>query len=318
MFRAVILENGKATVATHWESIEHAVKQRDAHWLDISAVTDEELERLRDLYAFHPLALQDCRDMSQRAKVKEYEGFCFIVMPAVRNGSHRAAASEVDLFLGPSYLVTVHREPSPVLDRLFAAEGRNGDTLRRGPDFQLYQVLDALVDDYFPALDHLDSRIGFAEREIFEGAGQHVIDALLRLRREVLFLRRLLGPLREAISMLVRRDFPYIRPECRFYFQDLYEHMMRLFEMVDTQRELISSATEAHLSNVSNRLNEVMKVLTIIATIMMPLTVITGFYGMNFRNMPELGWRFGPLWALGLMGVVAVIMLVYFRKRGWL
>lgn len=305
-------------MVTHWDSVEYARRNGDPHWLDLSSVGDEEIEKLRDIYGFHPLALQDCRDMSQRAKVKEYDGFCFMVMPAVRANSHRASVVEVDFFLGPTYLVTVHREPSAVIDRLHALEGRNAESLRRGTDFLLYQVLDGLVDDYFPALDHLDTRIGFAEREIFEGGGPRVLDSLLRLKREVLYLRRLLGPLREAVSALVRRDFPFIRQECRLYFQDVYDHMMRLFEMVDTQRELISSAMEAHLSNVSNRLNEVMKVLTIIATIMMPLTVITGFYGMNFRNMPELGWRFGPIWALGLMSAVAVIMLAYFRRRGWL
>lgn len=318
VIKALILHKDKAMEVSQWDSIERARQDGEPHWLDICAPTDEDLERLRRIYAFHPLAIQDCRDLSQRAKVKEYDGFCFVVTPMIRADSPRVAAVELDVFLGSSFLVTVHREPSTVIDRLWTAERKNCDSLRRGTDFLLYQNLDALVDDYFPALDRLDSRIAFAEREIFGRSGQRIIDSLLRLKREVLFLRRILGPLREAVSALVRRDFPYIRPEFRLYFQDLYDHMIRLFEMVDTQRDLISGAMEAHLSNVSNRLSEVMKVLTVITTIMMPLTVVTGFYGMNFKNMPELNWRFGPLWALGLMALVTGAMLAYVRRRGWL
>lgn len=318
MIRAVTLRKERATAIARWDALAEVRTRGELHWLDISGAADEDLERLRDLYDFHALAIEDCRNLAQRAKVKEYDGFSFMVAPVVQANGSRASASELDLFIGPNYLVTVHREPLPAIDKLFAVESRSGDSLRRGADFLFYQVLDALIDEYFPALDRIDARIAFVEREIFAGDGQRVLDSLLRLKREVLYLRRLFGPMREAVSALARRDFPFIRPESRAYFQALYDHMIHLFDVVDTQRELLSSAMEAHLSNVSNRLNEVMKVLTIIATIMMPLTVVTGFYGMNFKYMPELNWRYGPLWALGLMAAVTVIMLVYFRRRGWL
>jgi magnesium transporter len=157
-----------------------------------------------------------------------------------------------------------------------------------------------------------------SEREIFTGSGERVLDKLLSLKREVLQARRMLGPLRDTMNVVVRRDFPNIRPECRIYFLDLYDHLIRLFDICDTQRELLSSAMEAHLSQVSNRLNEVMKVLTIMSTILMPMTLISGIYGMNFRFMPELNWRFGYPWALGLMLTVSLLMLAYFRRRKWL
>lgn len=318
MIRAVTLRKDRATAVARWDALAEVRARGELHWLDICGAADEDFERLRELYGFHALALEDCRNLARRAKVKEYDGFSFMVAPVVQANGSRASACELDLFIGPNYLVTVHRESLPALEKLMTVESRSGDSLRRGADFLFYQILDILIDDYFPALDRIDGRIAFVEREIFAGDGARVLDSLLRLKREVLYLRRLFGPMREAVSALARRDFPFIRPEARAYFQALYDHMIHLFDVVDTQRELLSSAMEAHLSNVSNRLNEVMKVLTIIATIMMPLTVVTGYYGMNFKHMPELNWPYGPLWALGLMVAVTVGMLIYFRRRRWL
>lgn len=317
MLRLVTREPSGPVSGAGWADVERLRKQNIPHWLDLSGFTDDALEQMRAIYDFHPLTIDDCRDFSHRAKVKEYGHFSFLVVPLIRPGAKRPPG-ELDIFLGQNYLVTVHRDPVAVIDRIQGQNGRARESLCRGADFLLYDILDVIIDDYYPALDAIDRSIGMSEREIFTGSGERVLDKLLSLKREVLQARRMLGPLRDTMNVVVRRDFPNIRPECRIYFLDLYDHLIRLFDICDTQRELLSSAMEAHLSQVSNRLNEVMKVLTIMSTILMPMTLISGIYGMNFRFMPELNWRFGYPWALGLMLTVSLLMLAYFRRRKWL
>jgi magnesium transporter len=287
-------------------------------WMDVSNPGEEEGAFLRDEMGLHPLAVEDCLRGRQRPKMDRYPGYFFLVAYAasVNPERDRMALKEFHLFLGQSFLVTVHdhrvEEVSEIMARWRALPDRFEDV-----GALAHSLLDAIVDDYFPAVEHFAERTERIEREIFEGGVVRMPEILL-LRHELLLLRRAVAPLRDVLSTLLRRDLPFLRPEMGFYFQDVHDHTMRVTEEIDALREILSALLDAQFSTSANQLNQTMRMMTAWSIILMSMTLVAGIYGMNFLFMPELEWRWGYAGALALMAGIGASLIAYFRRRGWL
>jgi magnesium transporter len=222
------------------------------------------------------------------------------------------------MFIGRNYVVTVHYDFLPVLDEVRDRWHSAAHNVGQHPSAMLvYSILDAIVDDYFPFIDDLADRIDDLEEKVLNQADQATLHELFRFRKDLIAIRRVLAPERDVLNVLVRRETPVFDRETVIYFQDVYDHILRVTDAIDTYRDLISSALDAYLSAASNRLNQVMKTLTAASIILMTVTLVASIYGMNFVHMPELQWRFGYLWALGLMVILALVILEIFRRRDY-
>lgn len=291
----------------------------DLMWVDVTDPTEEDLQLIEGQFGFHHLAMEDARKQNQRAKMDEYEGFIFVTMRgAAQTDGDDGVAQEIDAFLGPRYLVTIHRgECAAITETRSRWEQRPG-RIPDEPAFLLYVLFDTVVDGYFPVMDALDGAIDAVEDESFSPTGSANIGPALALKRRLLTLRQTLAPMRDLANSLLRADLDLVPASTRIYFQDVYDHTLRLLEQVDLHRDILTTALEAQLSQTSNRLNQVMKTLTSISAILMTLALIAGIYGMNFQHMPELAWRHGYFWALGGMALVATALAAYFRRIRWL
>ncbi len=288
-------------------------------WVDVVRPGEEQAAFLRDQIGFHPLAVEDCLRGRQRPKIDRYPGYFFLVFYAahINPERKRVALNEIHLFLGEHYLVTVRDETitevSDVLARWRTRPDHFGDV-----GSLAHALLDDLVDDYFPVLDHFAERIDELEAAVFERSDPQSMEQIFRLRRELVLFRRVVGPERDVLSSLVRRDLPFLRPELVPYLQDVHDHTLRVAEEIDALRELLSASREAHLSLASNQLNQTMRMLTGWSIVLMSMTLIAGIYGMNFAFMPELEWRWGYPAALGTMAALGTSLALYFRRRNWL
>ena len=288
-------------------------------WVDVVDATPEEIARVGQKFEFHPLALEDVERGGQRPKIDQYDGYQFIVFYGLTTESDRCHSHEVDIFVGKHFMVSFHDSRLPVIADTAERWRSNVATLgNRGTGFLLYSLLDALVDGYFPALDEVSERADRLEETIIL-QGQPTLQAeILQLRRELLMIRRVAGPERDVMNILVRQDPPlYGRKEIA-YFQDVYDHLLRITDSVDIYRDILSSVLDANLSMVSYTLNVVVKRLTASSIILMSISAIAGIYGMNFTYMPELDWRLGYPFALSLMATVALIEFRLFKRIGWL
>ncbi|NPV80678.1 MAG: magnesium/cobalt transporter CorA [Firmicutes bacterium] len=233
-------------------------------------------------------------------------------------GGRLFRVAEFDIFVGANFIVTFHWDKLEFVAKLHEEYRASQQLMEKGIGFLLQQILGRLVDEYFPLLDRIEDRLEAIENRIFLSPSQELLSEAFVLRRGILRVRKSLSPQREVLSAILRRDQPFMRPVDRAYFMDVYDHVLRLFDLVDNHHDLLSAALDAYLSSISNRMNEIMKVLTIITTIMMPLSVIAGIYGMNFEYMPELRLRYGYPAALGLMALVSAGMIWFFRRKKWL
>lgn len=313
--------NAKKELADYIEiqDIKKAFTRKDILWVDIEQPKEEEINILRDVFNFHPLAIEDCVNSKQRPKVDQYKDFYFIIMHALeKNDDIRVSVSELNIFLGENYIVTFHKKNIKFIESVYERYQKTPSQFEKGIDFIFYSLIDELVDEYFPILDNVGFTLEKLEELAFKDPNPKTQNELFKLKNNVFRLRKILSPQREVLNIILRHDFSFVKEENRVYFMDVYDHLVRLFDLVDTYHDIISGALEAYLSSLSNKLNEIMKVLTIITTIMMPLSLIAGIYGMNFQYMPELKWRYGYLWALGLMAFVVIVMLVYFKKKKWI
>lgn len=318
-------------------------------WLDIEDPTEEDVQLLRDEFGFHPLAIEDATRAHERPKVDAYqhtilqhplapedeeEGFA--VLPDNDSQPGRQAyyfvvfyeaefdAAEdhvkveaINMFVGANYLVTVHKGPThnvrSTLVRWKAPDSPLGNTVGA----LVHAFLDAIVDDYFPLMDHVADRVEDLEDTIFERFTQQAIQGIFALKKDLLAMRRILAPERDVLNVLLRRELPIFQAADVAYLQDVYDHIVRVTDNIDIYRDLLSSALDSYLSIQSNNLNQVVKVLTIASIILMAASLVTGFYGMNFVNMPELRWGIGSLWALFLIIVITASLVIYFKRKEW-
>lgn len=294
--------------------------QGSAVWVDLEEPTPAELELLADPFRFHPLAIEDCLTPEHQPKVELFGDVTFVIVRGIDFNPPVAEFQTLKLaaFLGPDYLVTYHRRPMrsvrTVHDKLAAETG----PAFRGPDYLLYEILDHLVEFYFPILDGVEEDIDAIDADLFSNGTPEVLDRIHASRRHVQEVKRALAPHREVFGRLARGETHGVTAATTPFYRDLYDSTLRLVELADSYRDLLASSFDAYLSIVSQRLNEVMKVLTIFATIMLPLTFIAGVYGMNFETMPELGWRYGYPIVWGIMIAIAGGLLWFFHRRGWL
>lgn len=295
-------------------------------WMNVNSTEDAVvLRHLEEKHGLHPLALEDVANPRQRPKVEDYGEYLFIVtqMPYLEDGELRS--EQLSLFLGKNWVITVQQKPGdmfmPVRERIRQGRAR---IRTMGSDYLAYAILDAVVDSYFPLLEQLGSTIEDLEETALDPSTPSVTHEAITVKRQLLLLRRLAWPQREAVSFLERGDHPLLTRGVRPFFRDVYDHTVRVIDVVEVYRELAGDIQSLHLSVVNTRMNEIMKVLTIMASIFIPLTFITGVYGMNFDtgvsplNMPELGWAFGYPAVLVVMATVAGSLLLFFRRRGWL
>jgi magnesium transporter len=306
-------------------SVEECFPYRDAPgvtWINIDGLHDTELiERLGSHFRLHPLILEDIVNTAERPKVEDYGEYIFFVLKLfARDGvDHGENLRQVSLVLGPNYVLSFQeketREFDPAAGRLRRGKGRMR-TL--GPDYLAYSLIDAVVDSYFGILEKLGEEIDGLEEELVLDPKREVLQRIHVLKREMIYFRKSIWPLREIINCLERLETPLVKSTTDVFLRDLYDHSIQIIESVETYRDILSGMLETYLSSVSNRLNEVMKVLTIIATIFIPITFVVGVYGMNFHFMPEIGWKWGyPMVWVIILAMVGV-MVAYFRRKKWL
>lgn len=288
-------------------------------WVDVSDPTGSDFDELAKEFGFHHLAIDDCRFPHQRPKVEEYPGYYFVVLyEAELNASGQLELREVNLFLGKNYLVTVHSQPVRALAEAERLWHNWLDLAEQGTGLLTYLLLDAIVDNYMSLLDQQAERIEDIEETIFGEFQPEALQEIFRLKKQLLFLRRSVAPLREVFNTLLRREQALFARETLVYFQDVFDHLIRVTEMIDVLRDTLSAAVEAYLSVSGHRMNMIMKRLTSISAILMSVTLIAGIYGMNFNFMPELGWRYGYVGVLAVMLLLALALYFYFRKIKWL
>jgi magnesium transporter len=294
-------------------------------WVDIDGLGNAAtLEQIAAIFHLHPLAMEDVVNVHQRAKVDTFGDRTFMVSHMFSVGEH-LETEQVSLFLGPGFVVTFQERPGdclePVRDRIRKQEPRIREG---GPGYLAYAILDAITDHYFPLLEGYGERLEALEDRILVQPDRSVVAELHDLKRELLYIRRAVWPQREALNLLVRDEIPQISAETRLYLRDCYDHCVRIIDLVETCREVCSDLMDLYLSSISNRMNEIMKVLTIISTLFIPLTFVVGIYGMNFDttasplNMPELKWYYGYPLCLLLMALIAVGQFIFFYRRGWI
>ncbi len=289
-------------------------------WIDVTGFGDVALlKHLGELFDLHRLALEDVVNLHQRAKVEDYGAHEFLVLRMVDQTNTRET-EQLGMFVGPGFVLTFQERPGDCFDLVRQRlRDPNGQIQKRGSDYLAYALLDAVVDAYFPVLEGLDGRLEQIEGAILDGhEGAAAVRELHAVRRCLLVVRRALWPLREATSTLVRGEAKHFSADVQPYLRDVHDHVVQLLDLLENHREMTSSLLELHLSTVNNKLNEVMKLLTIIATIFIPLTFLVGVYGMNFDWMPELRVWWGYPACLLLMVTIAASMLVWFRRRRWI
>ncbi len=288
-------------------------------WVDVSDPTGHDFNELAKEFGFHPLSIEDCRSPHQRPKVEEYSGYYFIVLyEAELNEQQELELRELNIFLGTNYLVTVHSQPVRAIETAEKLWRHWTDLADHGTGVLAYLLIDAIVDDYMSTLDQLADRIEGIEESIFGEFHPESLRDVFRLKKQLLFLRRSVVPLRDVFNTLLRREQALFSRATLIYFQDVFDHLVRVAEMIDALRDTLSAAVEAYLSVSGYRMNLVMKRLTSISTILMSVTLIAGIYGMNFGFMPELGWRYGYVGALAAMLLLALALYFYFRRIKWL
>jgi magnesium transporter len=293
-------------------------------WINVDGLGDADvLQRVAEVIGIHRLALEDIVNVHQRPKAEDYGENLFVVSRMVHNND-QITTEQVSLFLGAGFLVTFQEREGDCLDPVRQRiRSRRGRIATAGADYLGYAILDAIIDDHFPVFEVFGEALHALEEETIERPRQETLRRLHRIKRELLVLRRAVWPQRDMLNRLLKEESPLVGSETKIYLRDSYDHTVQLIDMLENYRELAASLMELYLTMLNNRMNEVMKVLTIIATIFIPLSFITGLYGMNFDtshplNMPELSLPFGYPLALGLMGLVAGLLLLFFRRRHWI
>jgi magnesium transporter len=325
--KALILEGEVAVQTSDFTKVALAFEEGRRFWIELDERTPDAEHFLAQTLHVHPLAIEDFWGDLGLPKVEDFGDYVQLVMHGIREGDAGSkeiplALAELDVLIGRNFLVThAHDEKVCAITPVQTEIARNARLLKRGPAWVAHAIIDRMVDEYVPLIDRFDDEIEAIEVRVLSGetAGDSVTMArILRIKRSLQMLRRTTMHQREILLRLARAEFDEIPPEAMPFYRDVYDHFARVTELVDSYRELATSLLDAHLSMQSNRMNEVMKRLTVISTIMLPLSVIAGIYGMNFKLMPELEWEYGYAFAIGLMAAVAVSVLTYFRVKNWI
>ncbi len=289
-------------------------------WVDLESSSREEGAILERVFGFHHLTIDDCyNDHVDPAKIDDYREYIFVIAQAIELLPDRQLEiTELDLYLGANFVVSFHSKPLACIETLRRRCEENGPDLARGADFLAHALLDRLVDDYQPAVESLDDVLSTVEELVLDRPDQKLLHEILVLKRNIQRLRRTIIPQRDVVNRIARGEFTQVvRPETYMYYRDIYDHIVRVEQLVESVRDLADGVLNTYLSSVNNRMNDVMKTLSVVATIILPLTFIASIYGMNFENMPELEWKYGYFIVLAVMVGVAMWLVAFFRLRRW-
>jgi magnesium transporter len=291
-------------------------------WVNINGIHNVEIiEKIGDIFNLHPLLLEDIMNTGQRPKMENFEEYIFVVLKMIRydDREDEVIVEQVSLILGPNYVVSFQEVEGDVFEtireRLRNAKGR---IRKKGADYLLYALIDAIVDNYFIILEKFGERIEDIEEELISESKVETLHAIQKIRREMIYLRKSVWPLREVVNSLQREESVMIEKSTDIFLRDVYDHTIQVIDSIESYRDVVSGMLDLYLSSISNKMNEVMKILTIFAAIFIPLTFIAGIYGMNFNFMPELNWRWGYFGVLIFMVFVGVTMLIYFKRKKWM
>jgi magnesium transporter len=314
----VIHHQGNGRVEFSHEKIGELVAEGGFFWLDLDQPDADDFQVLRDVFKFHPLAIEDSENFGQRAKIDTYDDFAFLVLHGASPDEDRLV--EVHCFYSEHYLVTVHRDEAPAFNEVRDRFAKRDEPIEQ-PLRLLYQIVEALVDSFFPILADFDDRIDELEDAIFLKADDRQLQEIFQMKRLLVGLRKAVTPERDMFARIVAgiEALPGMTPDDERYFRDVYDHLIRISDLIDSYRDLLTSSMDVYLSTVSNRLNSVMKQLTIIATIFLPLAWLTGFFGQNFGFMVRhIGsWETFLVFGLGTELLALALLLVFFKRRGW-
>ena len=291
-------------------------------WINVDGVNDAQiLEKIGECFGLHPLILEDIMNTDQRPKVEDFGNYMYVVLKMLHYDNEKSdvVTEQVSIILGSGFVISFQEREgdvfNPIRDRVRTARGL---IRKMGPDYLTYALIDAIVDNYFLILERLGEKIEYIEDELVTKPTLETLREIHELKRDMIFLRKSVWPLREVVSKLEREGSKLIKETTGISLRDVYDHTVQVIDAVETFRDMLSGMLDIYLSSISNRMNEVMKVLTIIATIFIPLTLISGVYGMNFAYMPELGSPWGYPLVLLSMAIIVSLMLVYFRRKRWL
>ncbi len=310
------------------DDIPKAIDSMKKNWIHVSGVHDVQiLEKIGDIFNIHPLVLEDIANTTQRSKIEAYDQYLYIVLKSLTNTSRTVDVDveQMSILLLQNTIISFQESDRPVFAAIRDRLSINGSRIRNnGADYLAYSLADDLIDHYFSIINDFTLRIEEVEDEVLEDPTNETMHEIQHLRRELINVRKVIWPLRDTLNSLYRDESQFVGQDIKIYIRDVFDHCLHLIDMVENHRDMLMSLTDSYMSGVSNRMNEVMKVLTIIATIFMPLSFIAGLYGMNFDtavspyNMPELKFFYGYPMIIGLMALIAISMLIYFRKKNWL
>jgi magnesium transporter len=306
------------------KTLEECLALRDTStttWIDVDGVHQTDvLAQLGEHYGLHPLTLEDITSTSQRPKIETFPTYIFVVcrMLRVDPQTNLIDSEQISLILGRNFVMSFQERAGdvfdPVRERLRHGKGR---IRKAGADYLAYALLDAVVDNYFLVIERYADQVEELEDRIVDNPSPELLHDIHRVKREMILVRRAVWPLREVVSVVLRDESDLIQPNTQLFLRDVHDHALQVADMVETFRDVLTGLQDLYLSNLSHRMNEVMKVLTVISTIFVPLTFVAGVWGMNFRHMPELGWRWGYLGAWVVFGAISALMIGYFRRKRW-
>jgi len=323
MIRSFVFSQGKLiSQDVELDRLRQFLRDGSVHlWVDVEDPSDEEKKQiLEDLFEFHPLAIEDCLAVSERPKVDDYENYIFLIMHAVDylHSAHEFQTTELNMFIGGNFLVTVHDDPLRSISTMMDRVGRNAPLIARAPDRLTYNILDTMLENYTPALEELSSEIAALEDKVLTDPSTDILEDVIQLKTEVQRLRQIVSPQREVIGRIARGEFDIVEQDLLPYFHDSLDHLARINDLSDSYRDTLTNVLQVHLNLQQMQVNRVTKVLTVLATLSLPLVVVTSFYGMNFHPPEfEMIWWRAYLWVFGVSAVLIGILYWFLRRMGW-
>jgi len=307
-----------------FNSIEKALSKKtttsenEVFWLNINNPSEDDFKLLKDKFNFHHLTIEDCMHKTKRCKINDYKDYHFLIL--VTSDSHTKNAfsyNNVYVYISSSYIITIHYGENKPIKKIMDDVNKGLNIVSNGSDFVLYHILDEAIDQLFVVTDKVEEKINSLEEESMNNPVQSTLNNIMRVKKSVIKLRRVVSPLREVLNTLLRHD-DIITEKYRIYFSDIYDHVLRIYDLIESDHEMVTSCLELYSSQLSNSMNKIMKILTIITTVMMPLTIITGIYGMNFQNMPELSAKYSYFITIFIMFFISFLEILFFKKKNWL
>ncbi len=293
-------------------------EKEEIFWLNINNPTESDFEFLKNKFKFHPLTIEDCINKSKRSKINDYNDYHFLIIATSDiHPNNTFSYNNIFVYISSNYIITIHYGESKSIKKIINDIDKGLAIVSNGSDFVLYHILDESIDQLFIITDKLEEKINILEEESMNNPVQNTLNNIMKVKKIVIKLRRVVSPLREVLNTLLRHD-DIITEKHRLYFSDIYDHILRIYDLIESDHEMVTSCLELYSSQLSNSMNKVMKILTIITTIMMPLTIITGIYGMNFENMPELHAKYSYFIVIFIMIFSSLGEILYFKKKNWL